>query len=99
MPKRRLHVQASTISEGLGEVPEDESKEVGIDGNDRSKILSYFVKGNFSLTPMETILIVPSELEYLEDLVKLARKNKDDENNLISSCNYYIYNYHKEGLH
>jgi hypothetical protein len=28
---------------------------------------------------METILNVPSELEYLESLVKLARKCKDEE--------------------
>jgi hypothetical protein len=28
---------------------------------------------------METILIIPRELEYLEDLVKLARKKKDTE--------------------
>jgi hypothetical protein len=28
---------------------------------------------------METILIIPRELEYLEGLVKLARKKKDTE--------------------
>lgn len=47
MLKSRLHVQASTISELSGEVLEDESREVGIDGNIRSKIMSYFVEGIF----------------------------------------------------
>jgi hypothetical protein len=28
---------------------------------------------------METILIIPRELEYFEDLVKLVRKKKDTE--------------------
>jgi hypothetical protein len=31
----------------------------------KSKILSHFIKGKISLTPMETILIIPGELEYL----------------------------------
>ncbi len=98
MLKRRLHVQASTINERLGEVHEDESREVRIDGNIRSKILSYF-KGNFILMPMETILIVHGQLKYLEGLVKLARKKKDVENNLVLSYNSCTYNHHKEGLH
>ncbi len=39
----------------------------------RSKILSHFIKGKISLSPMETILMIPRELEHLESLVKLAR--------------------------
>jgi hypothetical protein len=35
----------------------------------KSKILSHFIKGKISLTPMETILIIIRELEYLERLV------------------------------
>ncbi len=46
-------------------------------GNIKSKILSHFIKGKFSLTPMETILIIPRKLEYLVGLVKLARRKKD----------------------
>jgi hypothetical protein len=42
----------------------------------RSKILSHFVRGKISLTPMETILVIPRELEYLEGLVKLAKRRK-----------------------
>jgi len=39
----------------------------------RSKILSHFIKGKISLSPMETILMIPRELEHLENLIRLAR--------------------------
>jgi hypothetical protein len=45
----------------------------------RSKILSHFIKGKVSLSPMETILLIPGELEHLESLVKLARRRRDTE--------------------
>jgi len=45
----------------------------------RSKILSHFIKGKISLTPMETVLMIPGELEHLESLMKLARRKKDAE--------------------
>jgi hypothetical protein len=45
----------------------------------RSKILSHFIKGRISLSPMETILLIPGELEHLESLVKLARRRKDTD--------------------
>jgi hypothetical protein len=47
----------------------------------RSKILSHFIKGKISLSPMETILMIPRKLEHLESLVKLARRRKDSEAN------------------
>ncbi len=52
----------------------------------RSKILSHFIKGKISLSPMETVLMIPGELEHLESLVKLARRKKDAEatNNQVS---------------
>jgi hypothetical protein len=52
----------------------------------RSKILSHFIKGKISLTPMETVLMIPRELEHLESLVKLPRRKKDAEatNNQVS---------------
>jgi predicted aspartyl protease len=52
----------------------------------RSKILSHFIKGKISLSPMETILMIPGELEHFESLVKLARRKKDAEatNNQVS---------------
>ncbi len=37
-------------------------------------------KGKVSLIPMETILIIPRELEYLEGFVKLVRRRKDAKN-------------------
>ncbi|CAM6015476.1 unnamed protein product [Sphagnum balticum] len=45
----------------------------------KSKILSHFIKGKISLTPMETVMMIPGELEHLESLVKVARKKKDAE--------------------
>ncbi|CAK9858399.1 unnamed protein product [Sphagnum jensenii] len=43
----------------------------------KSKILSHFIKGKISLSPMETVLMIPRELEHLESLVKLVRRKKD----------------------
>jgi hypothetical protein len=43
----------------------------------KSKTLSHFIKGKISLSPMETILMIPGELEHLESLVKLVRRKKD----------------------
>ncbi len=45
----------------------------------KSKILSHFIKGKIALSPMETILMIPGELEHFESLVKLARRKKDAE--------------------
>ncbi len=42
----------------------------------KSQILSHFIKGKISLILMKTILIILKKLEYLEGLVKLAKKNK-----------------------
>jgi hypothetical protein len=55
------------------------ARNLGVDGNIRFKILSHFAKGKISLTPMETILIISRKLEYLEGLVKLAKRRKDVE--------------------
>jgi hypothetical protein len=40
--------------------------------------LQNFIKGKISLSPMETILSIPGELEYQESLVKLAWKKQDE---------------------
>jgi predicted aspartyl protease len=45
----------------------------------KSKILSHFIKGKVSLTPMETVMMILGELEQLENLVKVARRRKDSE--------------------
>ncbi len=39
----------------------------------RFKILSHFIKGKTSLSPMETILMILGEVEHLESLVRLAK--------------------------
>jgi hypothetical protein len=48
------------------------------EGSSQSKILTHFIKGKISLFPMETILSILSELEYLESLIKFGRKNRDE---------------------
>jgi hypothetical protein len=55
------------------------------EGSTTSKKFTHFIKGKISLLPMETIFFsIPSELEYLESLVKLARR-KCDENTKIAN--------------
>jgi len=73
-----------------GTVPSLKATGEGIGANRenfvKSKILSHFIKGRISLTPMEIVLMIPGELEHLESLVKLARKKMDAEatNNQVS---------------
>jgi hypothetical protein len=66
-----------------GNVPspevQGEGTGVGRETTVKSKILSHFIKGKISFSPMETILMIPGELEHLESLVKLARRKKDAE--------------------
>ncbi len=79
LPRRRMPVE---VVPG-GDVPSPEAAGQGTIVNRenfiRSKILSHFIKGKISLTPMETILMILGELEHLESLVKLARRKKDAE--------------------
>jgi hypothetical protein len=81
VPKRRVLVEVATggadptlqiVGDGFG---------ADRDAPVRSKILSHFIKGKISLSPMETILMIPGELEHLESLVKLARRRRDSEAN------------------
>ncbi len=46
---------------------------MGIEALVKFKILSHFIKRKVSLTPMETILIILGELEYLV-LVKTCKE-------------------------
>jgi len=66
-----------------GVVPQAEVAEdggvVNRESSIRSKILSHFIKGKVSLTSMETVMMIPGELEQLENLVKVARRKKDAE--------------------
>jgi hypothetical protein len=45
----------------------------------KSKIFTHFLKGKISFTPFETIITMVGESDYLEGLVKLARRCKDEE--------------------
>jgi hypothetical protein len=79
IPRRRLPVELPPA----GVVPSTEVAEDSIvtnrENSIRSKILFHFIKGKISLTPMETVMMILGELEQLENLVKVARRNKDAE--------------------
>jgi predicted aspartyl protease len=81
VPRRKVPMEVATggdvptpqiVGDGLGV-----DRDVAV----RSKILSHFIKGKVALSPMETILLIPGELEHLESLVKLARRRRDSEMN------------------
>jgi hypothetical protein len=55
----------------------------------RSKILSHFIKGKISLTPMETVMMIPGELEQLENLVKVARRRRMQRLQVIR-CQWWL---------
>jgi hypothetical protein len=79
VPRRRTPVDVTPG--GIAPVPKAEREGVGMsrDVSVKSKILSHFIKGKISLSPMETVLMIPGELEHLESLVKLARRKRDSE--------------------
>jgi len=83
IPKKKLPVQVNE-AEGVVEQVEgidarNRTKEAVPNSNARSKILLHFMKGPISLTPVETIMTTLGQLEYLEGLVKLARRRKDEK--------------------
>jgi hypothetical protein len=47
----------------------------------KSKILSHFSKAKISFSPIETIILIPCELEHLENLVKLVRRKRNSKFN------------------
>jgi hypothetical protein len=79
VPRRRTPVEVTPG--GIAPIPEAEREGAGIsrEAPVKSKILSHFIKGKVSLSPMETVLMIPGELEHLENLVKLARRRRDSE--------------------
>jgi hypothetical protein len=79
--RRRVPVLVDVAPGGAVPAPEAVGDGVGAsrDTSVRSKILTHFIKGKVSLSPMETILMIPGELEHLESLVKLARRRRDSE--------------------
>jgi predicted aspartyl protease len=79
VPRRRIPVNVAP--RGAVSTPEVVGDGVGTNGDTlaKSKILAHFIKGKISFSPMETILMIPGELEHIESLVRLARRKKDSE--------------------
>ncbi len=79
VPRRRMPVDVTLAASGPTLDATIEGSGANREESVRSKILSHFIKGKISLTPMETVMMIPGELEHLESLVKVARKKKDVE--------------------
>lgn len=47
------------------------------DLSEKSKIRAHFMKGRVTLSPLECIMKLPGEMEYLEDLIKAVKKNRN----------------------
>ncbi len=79
MPRRRMFVEM--VSSGTMHTPEVTGEGIGMNKETfvMSKILSHFIKGKISLSPIETILMIPKKLQHLESLVKLARGIRDSK--------------------
>ncbi len=85
-PRQRLPSEPITREPEGANVPKGDlawRKDVGIglekDVAIRSKILTHFIMGKISLTPMEPILTIPKEFGYLESLVKLAKRRRNEK--------------------
>ncbi len=66
VPRKRMPIDVTPG--GVIPTPEVARDGSGVnqDATIRSKILSHFIKGKITLSPMETILMIPRELEHLE---------------------------------
>jgi hypothetical protein len=79
VPRRRMPVDVTPAAFGPTRDATIKGSGANREESVRSKILSHFIKGKISLTPMETVMMIPGELEHLESLVKVARRKKDVE--------------------
>jgi hypothetical protein len=83
IPKKRLPMETNEakgiVEQAQGVEARDKTREAVPNFGARSKNLLHFMKGWISLTPMEIIMKIPRELEYLVRLVKLAKRRKDEE--------------------
>jgi len=79
VPRRRMPVEMTPTASRLTADATIERAGANREESVKSNILSHFVKGKVSLTPMETVMMIPGELEHLENLVKVARRKKDTE--------------------
>jgi hypothetical protein len=79
VPRGRVHVEVAPMTNAPSPEVEEEGVRMNRETTVKSKILSHFIKGKIALSPMEIVLMIPGELEHLENLVKLARRKKDAE--------------------
>jgi len=79
VPRRRMPVEVMPVASGLTADATIEKVGANREESVKSKILSHFVKGKVSLMPMETVMMIPGDLEHLENLVKVAQRKKDAE--------------------
>ncbi|CAK9225727.1 unnamed protein product [Sphagnum troendelagicum] len=79
IPMQRQHVELTSTGAGPSAKVAKDGTVTNREHSVRSKILSHFIKGKISLTPMEIVMMIPGELEKLENLVKVARRKKDVE--------------------
>jgi predicted aspartyl protease len=77
VPRRRMPIEVPSADTSPAPEVAGDSTVVGRENSIRSKILSHFIKGKISPTPMETVMMIPGELEQLENLVKVVRRKKD----------------------
>jgi hypothetical protein len=63
---------------GVVPTPKATGDGAGINQNTlvKFKIISHFIKGKISLSPMETILMIPKELGHLEILVRCLNERR-----------------------
>jgi len=73
VPRRRMLVEVASNEVISSPEAAREGTRVNRETSIKSKILSHFIKGNISFSPMETIFMIPRELEHLQSLVRLAR--------------------------
>jgi len=79
VPRRRMPVEMTPTASRLTADATIERAGANREESVKSNILSHFVKEKVSLTSMETVMMIPGELEHLENLVKVARRKKDTE--------------------
>jgi hypothetical protein len=76
LPRRRMPVEVA--SAGIGPSFEAKGENTGMNRENsiRLKILSHFIKGKVSMTPMEIVLMISGELEHLENIVKVVAERR-----------------------
>ncbi len=63
VPRRRLLIEMPPTGTAPSTELAEDNTVVNRENSIRSKILSHFIKGKISLTPMETVMMIPGELE------------------------------------